>query len=229
MDSGRWKSPDMIMIYCARQLARCGAVARLLHGQAGPCPPSRAAPRTSSPRSSRPGRSVQHLPMGGMLCPAAHIFAYDEGVAFADLGWDDPNTIGQHSMHVVEGKAGGATGAGRAGSSTWDGQARRPRSCHSTRERAERLHLPGMGRWIRGRASWRGAIAANYAPASAPSSPRPLLCLLSSGSSSQSQVKIARSSRPISLSARCSAFWRGKAASFFHPPAWPWRATARRP
>ena len=36
--------------------------------------------------------------------------------------------------------------------------------------------------------------------------------LLSSGSSSQSQVKIARSSRPISRSARCSAFCRGKAA-----------------
>lgn len=35
MDRGRWRSPDMIMIYCAGQLARRGAVARLLHGQAG--------------------------------------------------------------------------------------------------------------------------------------------------------------------------------------------------
>ena len=41
-------------------------------------------------------------PVGG-LRPAAHIFACAEGVAFADGGWQDPNTVGQHTMHVVEG------------------------------------------------------------------------------------------------------------------------------
>ena len=40
----------------------------------------------------------------GTVRGAAHIFACDQGVAFADLGWDDPGTIGQHTMHVLEGR-----------------------------------------------------------------------------------------------------------------------------
>lgn len=46
-------------------------------------------------------------PYGGLRL-AGHLFACDEGIAFAEAGWQDPNCIGGHSMHTVAGEVAAA-------------------------------------------------------------------------------------------------------------------------
>ena len=76
-------------------------------------------------------------PIGG-LRPAGHVFACKEGIAFADGGWQDPNCIGGHSMHVVRGKVGAAAG----GWFTVDGRDGHTRILPFDAELRRRLHLP---------------------------------------------------------------------------------------
>jgi len=74
----------------------------------------------------------------GGLRPAAHIFACREGIAFADGGWEDPNTIGQHTMHVIKCKVGAAAG----GRFAVDGPDGHTRILPLDAELSRRLHLP---------------------------------------------------------------------------------------
>ena len=60
--------------------------------------------------SGRP-LAIRH-PAGGFR-PAAHIFATDDGIAFADHGWDSRFATGTHPFHAVDGRV------RRVGASRW--------------------------------------------------------------------------------------------------------------
>ena len=50
------------------------------------------------------GRALAiHHPVRGLL-PMAHAFATDDGIAFAELGWDDLLAAGTRRLHAVVGR-----------------------------------------------------------------------------------------------------------------------------
>jgi hypothetical protein len=117
MRAGRWKSPAMVARYTERLDAGARRGRQLLPargggpGAGGMTTTARQAAEALAGRSAAGELFVIDHPIGG-LRPAAHLFACDQGVGFADLGWQDPNTVGQHTMHVIEGTE-RAAGGGR--------------------------------------------------------------------------------------------------------------------